>query len=95
MNEEKAILDDIHANGGTHTLSTILLDVSEVGYKIISFLPTKDTLGLYSVNQAHRKLISEREDALFEEFIRRDFAEGKILAYVANERHLNYKRLYI
>ena len=95
MNDDNAILDDIYADGGTPTLSTLLLDVSEVGYKIISFLPTKDLLeGLHSVNQAYHNLISECEDALFEEFIRRDFSEGNILAYVAKERHLNYKRLY-
>jgi len=94
MSKEDA-LDNISTDGGTPTLSTIFLDVSEVADKIVSFLPAKDVLGLHTVNKACHNLISKREDVLFEEFLRRDFAEGNVLAYVAKERELNYKRLYL
>ena len=52
---------------------------------MISFLSTKDILGLHSVNKACHNLISAREDVLFEEFLRRDFDEGNILSYIANK----------
>lgn len=81
----------------TPTLSTILLGRTsdDVAYKMISFLPTKDILGLHSVNKACHNLLSAREDVLFEEFLRRDFEEGNILSYVANERKLCKKKLYL
>ena len=86
---------NISTDGGVPTLSTVFLDVSEVAHKIVSFLPAKDILGLHSVDKACHNLISKREDLLFEDFLRRDFVEGKILVYIAEERELDYKRLYL
>ena len=92
---KKDAVDNISTDGGTPTLSTIFLDVSEVAHKIVSFLPAKDVLGMHIVNQACHNLISKREDVLFEDFIRRDFAEGNVLAYIANERRVSKKYLYL
>ena len=97
-NSEETIQHNIPTNGSTNpTLSTILLGRTsdDVAYKMISFLPTKDILGLHSVNKACHNLISAREDVLFDEFLRRDFDEGNILSYVANERKLCRKKLYL
>ena len=87
--------DNILSDGVTPTLPTIFLDVSEVAHKIVSFLPAKDVLGLHSVDKACHNLISKHEDVLFEDFLRSDFVEGKILVYIAEERELDYKRLYL
>jgi len=94
MSKEDA-LDNISTDGGTPTLSTIFLDVSEVAHKIVSFLPAKDVLSLHSVDKACHNLLSKHEDVLFEEFLRRDFAEGNVLAYIANERRVSKKYLYL
>ena len=99
-NSEETIQHNIPTNGSTNptpTLSTILLGCTsdDVAYKMISFLPTKDILGLHSVNKACHNLISAREDVLFEEFLRRDFDEGSILSHIANERKLCKKKLYL
>ena len=80
---------------GSIGLLNIILDLEDATINITRYLSVKDTLSFDSVNLASHKLISNQEDRLFKYFLCRDFAEGRVLSYIAQERKLSYKRLYL
>ena len=73
----------------------IIRDVEDSALSIASYLSAKDLLSLGSVNSTCRNLISGHSNELFEYVLRTDFTEGHILAYIAKERKISFKKLYL
>ena len=75
--------------------STALLLASEdVVLSIVTFLSAQDCLNLHQVSCAWHDAISKHDATLFENFLRSDFDEGGVLAYVAKKRNMTFKKLY-
>lgn len=61
---------------------------------IATFLPAKDSLGLHPVNKKWHDVLTKHEETLFDDYLKRDFVEGRVLSYVAKEKNLSCKKLY-
>lgn len=76
-------------------LSSILKKIEDVGVNILSYLEAKVCAELHEVNSEWHHFLIENEDKLFASYLVNDFAEGQVLQYVANQRNLSYKKLYM
>ncbi|KAL7534627.1 hypothetical protein ACHAWF_004894 [Thalassiosira exigua] len=76
-------------------MSTSLLGLDDVSFKIATFLTSRETLDLFAVSRGWRDVLARHEDGLFEIHLKRDFVEGAVLCYVAEEREVRRKQLYL
>ena len=66
-----------------------------MGVNILSFLEAKVCAGLHEVSSEWHHFLIEIEEKLFASYLANDFAEGQVLQYVANQRNLSFKKLYM
>ncbi len=72
-----------------------LIDAEEdVILSIAKFLPARDCLNLHAVSRGLHHVLSKHDEALFQNHLRHDFAEGRVLLYVAEKKNLSHKKLY-
>ena len=71
-----------------------LIDAEDAILSIAKFLSAKDCLSLHTVSRKIHGILGKHDEALFENHLRRDFAEGKVLLYVAKKKNLSHKKLY-
>ena len=77
------------------TLSAILVGFDDAAVLIALYLSAEEKLSLHGMNRGLHSALSKHEEALFESFLERDFAEGEVLSHVAKARDLSRKRLYL
>ena len=81
--------------GGDDKTMECLIDAKEdVILSIAKFLPGKDCLNLHAVSRGLNHVLSKHDEALFGHHLRHDFAEGRVLLYVAEKKNLSHKKLY-
>ena len=71
-----------------------LIDSEDAVLSIAKFLSAKDCLSLHTVSKKIHGILGKHDEALFENHLRRDFAEGRVLLYVAKKKNLSRKKLY-
>lgn len=71
-----------------------LIDAEVAVLSIAKFLSAKDCLSLHAVSKRFHTVVSKHDEALFENHLRHDFPEGKVLIYVAEKKNLSCKKLY-
>eukprot|EP00984_Skeletonema_dohrnii_P027794 scaffold17464_cov80-Skeletonema_dohrnii-CCMP3373.AAC.2 len=81
-------------DASAHHAIAPLLGVNDAIVSIAAFLSAKDCLSLPCTCRSLARVISKNEEALFEHHLRRDFPEGEVLSYVAEQRDLSRKKLY-
>ena len=86
-------MSDFHSDNAT--LTSILGNNEDVGVNILSFLEAKVCAGLHEVSSEWHHFLIEIEEKLFASYLVNDFAEGQVLQYVANQRNLSFKKLYM
>ena len=69
----------------------ILLHSDDTALLIAKFLAAKDMLCLRSVSRGLYNVLTNNEELIFKEYIKRDFVEGEILLYIVEKRHLLHK----
>lgn len=72
----------------------LLINAEDAVLLIAKCLSANDCLNLHAVSRGWHDVISKHDEALFENHLRHDFAEGEVLVYVAEKRNLSYKKLY-
>ena len=77
------------------TLSTILLGFEDAAVSIASFLSAKDIIGLHTTNRGWHNILAKHEESFFQDHLKRDFVEGTVLSYVANQRNVPCKKVYL
>jgi len=80
---------------GASTLSSVLSGFDDAALHIATYLPIEDMISLQSVSNGWNNILTKHEETLYENYLQSDFVEGSVLAYVARERSLSYKQLYI
>ena len=71
-----------------------LIDAEYTVLSIVKFLSAKDCLSLHAVSRGFHGILGKHDEAIFGYHLRRDFAEGRVLLYVAKKRNLSHKKLY-
>ena len=71
-----------------------LIDAEDAVLSIAKFLSAKDCLSLHAVSRKIHGILGKHDEALFENHLRRDFSEGRVLLYVAEKKNLSRKKLY-
>jgi len=84
----------VPVDASAHHAIAPLLSVNDAIVSIAAFLSAKDCLSLPCTCRSLLRVISKNEEALFEHHLRRDFPEGEVLSYVAEQRNLSRKKLY-
>ena len=81
-------------DASAHHAIAPLLGLNDAIVSIAAFLSAKGCLSLPCTCRSLARVISKNEEALFEHHLRRDFPEGEVLSYVAEQRNLSRKKLY-
>ncbi|KAK1743956.1 hypothetical protein QTG54_005553 [Skeletonema marinoi] len=84
----------VPVDASAHHAIAPLLSVNDAIVSIAAFLSARDFLSLPCTCRSLARVISKNEEALFEHHLRRDFPEGEVLSYVAEQRNLSRKKLY-
>lgn len=80
--------------GDDKTMECLIDAKEDVILSIAKFLPGKDCLNLHVVSRGLHHVLSKHDEALFGHHLRHDFAEGRVLLYVAEKKNLSHKKLY-
>ena len=81
----------------SHSLSLpfIIDQLGGVAINVFSFLTPEAGPDLHVVCHAWHQLLVENENALFGSYLQNHFEEGAVLCYVASQRNLSCKKLYL
>ena len=83
----------VDSSASNHNMER-LIDAELTVLSVVKFLSAKDCLSLQAVSRGFHQLLGKHDEAIFGYLLRRDFAEGRVLFYVAKKRNLSRKKLY-